>query len=79
MALSSEVLDQWKSWCETNLHRGVRPNVLEAEMLAKGLSNEEARISLGEAYRQTTAPVDHKAIANCAITRTSSSSPVTQK
>lgn len=79
MALSSEVLDQWKSWCETNLHRGVRPNVLEAEMLAKGLSNEEARISLGEAYRQTTAPVDHKAIANCAITRRPGVTPGVKK
>ncbi len=79
MALNDEQLDQWRNWCTTNLHRGIRPDALAREMRAKGLSETEAQAALGEAFGKTTDVVDHVAIANCAITRRVGQTPGVKK
>lgn len=69
MALSEKPLNQWRDWCEINLHRGLSPDALTKEMAKHHLSEDEVKAALGDAYGAITAPVDHAAIANCAITR----------
>lgn len=79
MALSERDKQQWRDWCRTNLHRGLAPAALEAEMVKRKISDGDVRDILGEAYRATTAPVDYEAIANCALTRRVGTTPGVKK
>lgn len=69
MAISQALKDKWRDWALTNLHRGVRPETLAAEMTRNRLSEDELRYALGEAFGAKSEPPDHEKIANCAITR----------
>lgn len=69
MAASPEKIEDVKTWCRVNLHRGIRPEELYPDILKQGVSEEEFPLVLGEAFGATTAPVDHDAIANCAVTK----------
>lgn len=75
MALAQQLLDQWRDWCTTNLHRGIPPEALAEQMRTKHVSEDDIRAALGEAFGASTAPVDYEAIANCAITRRPGKTP----
>ena len=79
VTLSDDKLSQWANWTETNLHRGIRPDVLGQQMRAAGLSAEETTEILGPANGAVTDVVDHQAIASCSITRRAEATPGLKK
>ena len=69
MTMTKAKESEWKTWVWTNLHRGVSPQSLEEELRKRNFTDDDIKSILGEAYRAETAPVDHEAIANCAVTK----------
>lgn len=66
--LTEAKLKEWTSWVWTNLHRGVSPSMLKAEMANQLVPDSEIARVFDRAL-EPTAPVDYEALANCAITR----------
>ena len=66
--LTDAKLKEWTSWIWTNLHRGVSPSMLKAEM-AKQLVPDSEIARVFDRALESTAPVDYAALANCSITR----------
>ncbi|WP_293612765.1 2OG-Fe(II) oxygenase [Ponticaulis sp.] len=75
MALTQAKLDEWTSWVWTNLHRGVPPATLAAEMRNKHIPEDAIETVMGPAYNAETAPIDHDAISKCAITEKAGKTP----
>lgn len=75
MSLSTIKQSEWARWVETNLHRGIQPEMLCLEMKKAGLTDDDIKLALGPAHNAVTAPVDHLAIATCAITRKAEAHP----